>query len=101
MPKINGRATTIVSLTVLVLAVAGLLSSCSMSQKSAAESPQDRKVLYRTVKIGDVFRIFTRDRDELARLLAVPQISSSWKQWAEDLLAKIQRRHEPTDPGCC
>ncbi len=25
--------------------------------------------------VGDVFRIFTRDRDELARLLSVPQIS--------------------------
>ncbi len=53
------------------------------------------------VTVGDVFRIFTRDRDELARLLAVPQISSSWKRWAEDLLAKIQRRREPSDPGCC
>ncbi len=53
------------------------------------------------VTVGDVFRIFTRDRDELARLLSVPQISSSWKRWAEDLLAKSQRRHEPADPGCC
>ncbi len=53
------------------------------------------------VTVGDVFRIFTRDRDELARLLSVPQISSSWKRWAEDLLAKRQRRREPADPGCC
>lgn len=32
--------------------------------------------------IGDVFRIFTRDREEAERLLAVPQLSSSWRQWA-------------------
>jgi len=33
--------------------------------------------------IGDVFRIFTRDRGEAERLLNVPQLSSSWGQWAE------------------
>ena len=33
--------------------------------------------------IGDVFRIFTRDRGEAERLLNVPQLSSRWGQWAE------------------
>ncbi len=54
MPNSNSKAITIVSLTAaLVFAVAGLLSSCSMAQKPAA----DRKVLYRTVKIDgqDIF----------------------------------------------
>ena len=30
--------------------------------------------------VGDVFRIYTRDRDDAARLLSVPQLSSSWKR---------------------
>jgi MOSC domain-containing protein YiiM len=33
--------------------------------------------------IRDVFRIYTRDRDEVERLLVIPQISDSWKKWAE------------------
>src|SRR5229473_8026520 len=36
--------------------------------------------------IREVFRIYTRDRDEAQRLLAVPQMSESWKRWAEKLL---------------
>ncbi len=59
MPKSNNRAITIGLLTAVLVpaVVAGLLSSCSMSQKPAAESPSDRKVLYRTVKIDgqDIF----------------------------------------------
>lgn len=52
--------------------------------------------------IGDVFRIFTRDRDEAERLLTVPQMSASWKGWAERSLAKRKGRHaETTAPGCC
>lgn len=38
--------------------------------------------------IGDVFRIFTRDREEAERLLTVPQLSSSWGRWAERWLEK-------------
>ena len=33
--------------------------------------------------IRDLFRIYTRDRDEIERLLAVPQISESWRRWAQ------------------
>jgi len=42
--------------------------------------------------IRDVFRIYTRDRDEVERLLAVPQMSASWKGWAEHLLQKARGR---------
>ena len=51
--------------------------------------------------IRDVFRIYTRDRHEAARLLAVPRMSESWRRWADDLLQKTRDR--PTDPpqGCC
>ena len=38
--------------------------------------------------IRDVFRIYTRDRQELQRLLAVPQLSERWRSWADHLLAK-------------
>ena len=52
--------------------------------------------------IGDVFRIYTRDQQEVGRLLEVPQLSSSWQRWAEQHLAKQRDRHTaPTAPGCC
>lgn len=54
------------------------------------------------LSIRDVFRIFSRDRDEAERLLAVPQVSESWRTWAENRLRKAKGR--PTDtpaPGCC
>jgi len=35
--------------------------------------------------IRDVFRIYTRDRDEVPRLLAIPQLSQSWRGWAAKL----------------
>ena len=52
--------------------------------------------------IRDVFRIFTRDREEVPRLLTVPRMSESWKRWAADWFQK--RKSQPTevaDPGCC
>jgi MOSC domain-containing protein YiiM len=52
--------------------------------------------------IRDVFRIYTSDRDEADRLLAVPRMSESWRRWAHDLLR--QTRERPTaeaGPGCC
>ena len=52
--------------------------------------------------VRDVFRIYTRDHDEAGRLLAVPQMSESWRRWAEDLLQKAKTRSTNTDkPGCC
>ena len=52
--------------------------------------------------IRDVFRIYTRDRQEVERLLAVPRMSESWRTWADDWLQQTKDR--PTDgaePGCC
>jgi len=52
--------------------------------------------------VRDVFRIYTRDRDECARLLAVPQLSPAWKRWAEDTLHRGKDgAKRATDPGCC
>jgi MOSC domain-containing protein YiiM len=52
--------------------------------------------------IRDVFRIYMRDRDKVERLLAVPQMSESWKRWATDFLEKRKRSTEPAvEPGCC
>src|SRR5262245_52128269 len=52
--------------------------------------------------IRDVFRIYNRDRDEVERLLAVPQMSESWRRWAVDFLQKAQgRRADGAGPGCC
>ena len=35
--------------------------------------------------VRDVLRIYTRDRDEVSRLLEIPQLSESWRGWAEHL----------------
>jgi MOSC domain-containing protein YiiM len=52
--------------------------------------------------IRDVFRIYTHDRDQADRLLAVPQISESWRKWADDLLQKAKGRAAAVaEPGCC
>lgn len=54
------------------------------------------------ITIRDVFRIYTRDRDEVERLLLVPQISDSWKRWAHDLLqSRKARALDSAGPGCC
>ena len=45
-----------------------------------------------TLTIRDVFRIYLRDRDEVERLLAVPQLSETWRRWAGDWLGKTKRR---------
>jgi len=52
--------------------------------------------------VRDVFRIYTRDRDEVGRLLAVPQMSESWRRWADDWLRKAKGRStDSREPGCC
>lgn len=45
---------------------------------------------HHSLTIRDVFRIYTRDRDEVERLLAVPQMSESWRGWAESLVRKAK-----------
>jgi MOSC domain-containing protein YiiM len=52
--------------------------------------------------IRDVFRIYTRDRDEIERLIAIPEISESWKKWAAGLLEKGKGRGaQAASPACC
>lgn len=38
--------------------------------------------------VRDLFRIYTRDRHEVGRLLAVPAVSQSWRNWAANLPGK-------------
>jgi MOSC domain-containing protein YiiM len=52
--------------------------------------------------VRDVFRIYTRDRQEAARLLDLPVISEAWRTWARGLLQKGKGRpSESTSPSCC
>jgi MOSC domain-containing protein YiiM len=47
--------------------------------------------------VRDVMRIYVRDRQELGRLLAVSQLSESWRGWAAHLL---ERKATPSNaPG--
>lgn len=52
--------------------------------------------------VRDVFRIYTRDRHEAGRLLAVPAMSDAWKGWAADFLQKAGG-DQPSSAkvGCC
>src|SRR5262249_7615382 len=51
--------------------------------------------------IGEVFRIYTRDRDEAERLLAVPRMSESWRRWADKVRQQAKGRPaEAAEPGC-
>jgi MOSC domain-containing protein YiiM len=51
--------------------------------------------------VRDVFRIYNRDRAEVERLLAVPQMSESWRKWAAELLQKAKTHPtEGSKPGC-
>jgi MOSC domain-containing protein YiiM len=47
--------------------------------------------------VRDVFRIYTRDRDECGRIVDVPQMSAAWKRWAQDML---QRKAGAATPCC-
>ena len=54
------------------------------------------------LSVRDVFRIYSRDRQEAGRLLAVPGMSESWKAWAQALLRRAGSGTAPApDPGCC
>jgi MOSC domain-containing protein YiiM len=55
-----------------------------------------------SLTIRDVFRIYTRDRHEVGRLLTVPRMSGSWKRWAADWLQKSKSQSaKAAEPGCC
>lgn len=52
--------------------------------------------------VRDVSRIYTHDRVGVERLLAVPQMSDSWRRWAHDFLQKTAGRSpEVEGPGRC
>ena len=52
--------------------------------------------------VRDIFRIYTRDREEVGRLLSVPRISESWRGWAQRFIEETKaRRRASTSPGCC
>jgi MOSC domain-containing protein YiiM len=52
--------------------------------------------------VRHVFRIYTRDRHEADRLLAVPQMSESWRSWASNFLQRTKGRSlDTSEPGCC
>ncbi len=52
--------------------------------------------------IRDVLRIYAFDRKEAGRLLTIPRMSESWKEWAEDFLrAAGEQPAEAPAPGCC
>jgi MOSC domain-containing protein YiiM len=54
------------------------------------------------VSIRDVFRIYSRDREESGRLLSVPGMSESWKAWANSFLRKARSgAPHAAEPGCC
>jgi MOSC domain-containing protein YiiM len=53
------------------------------------------------LSIGDVFRIFVRDRHEASRLLPLPQMSDAWKEWAARQAEKATGPDENASPGCC
>jgi len=56
----------------------------------------------RGVSVRDVLRIYSRDREEAGRLLAVPAISEAWRAWAKEVLRKTGRGTAPAhDPGYC
>lgn len=46
--------------------------------------------------VRDVSRIYTRDRNEVERLLVVPHLSESWRGWAKDFLRKNPANREET-----
>ena len=52
--------------------------------------------------IRDFFRIYTRDRDEVERLVAISGISEGWREWAESWLQKVKGSHaHAAAPTCC
>jgi len=47
--------------------------------------------------VRDVMRIYVRDRHEVGRLLAVPQLSESWRGWAAHLSQKTTASFAESD----
>jgi MOSC domain-containing protein YiiM len=41
------------------------------------------------VSVGDVWRVYHHDRSDAAMLLDVPELSDSWREWAEGRVRKV------------
>jgi MOSC domain-containing protein YiiM len=41
------------------------------------------------VTVGDVWRVYHHDRREAAMLLTVPELSDSWREWAEGRVRRV------------
>ncbi|HKD10731.1 MAG TPA: MOSC domain-containing protein [Thermoanaerobaculia bacterium] len=48
--------------------------------------------------VRDVFRIYTRDQHEAARLIENPGMSADWKRWAHDSLRHARERRAQPSP---
>ena len=58
------------------------------------------RVIYRPhhdLTIRDVFRIYSRDQEEVERLIAIQQMSESWKKWAKTRLQKSRDTRSISD----
>ena len=53
------------------------------------------------LSVRDVFRIYTKDREEVERIIEVAQMSNDWKRWANDQLQKVTSDTATAKPGCC
>jgi MOSC domain-containing protein YiiM len=60
-------------------------------QEGRLGSGDEIRVVHRPehdLTMGDLSRIYGGDRHEVGRLLAVPQLSASWREWAEEWIAR-------------
>src|SRR2546430_542482 len=85
--------------------VSGRVAARGVNLEGDVGAGDDVRVVERPghdLTIRDVFRIYTRDRDEVDRLLAVPRMSESWRRWAQEFLQKTKGRSAGSaEPGCC
>ncbi len=51
--------------------------------------------------IRDFLRIYTRDRDEVERLVSIPGISEDWREWAEAWLQKGKANQQDVAGPTC
>ncbi len=60
-------------------------------QEGKLGSGDEIRVVHRPrhdLTMGDLSRIYAGDRQEVGRLLGVPQLSASWRNWAEKWIAR-------------
>ena len=51
--------------------------------------------------VRDVLRIYAFDRGEVERFLAIPRLSESWREWAEDQLQQTKDRRAKAASRAC